>query len=84
MGCCVSALVCGPSGVGTTLRLPAALVMICLTFVHMALAKLACGGGADERGAVGVIPKVVDEARIAVDHRPENVVVSAVSDQVER
>ena len=74
--------VCGASGVGR--KLFVALVMTRQTFVHMALAKLACGGGADERGAVGVIPKVVDEARIAVDHRPENVVVSAVSDQVER
>ena len=64
--------VCGASGVGRK-----------LLFVRMELAELACGGGADERHALGVMPKVVDKAAIAVDQRPKNVVVGAVGDQVE-
>ena len=78
-----SRTVCGPSGVVRKLLVGPGLVMICQTIIQMALAKLACGGGTNERGAVGVIPKVVDQAGIAVDHRPENAVVGAVGDQVE-
>ena len=74
--------VCGASRVGR--KLLVALVMTCQTFVHMVLAEPACGGGADERHALGVMPKVVDKAKIAVDHRPKNVAVGAVGDKVER